>query len=134
MKLTSTLPMLVVDDIAACIGFYKSTLEYAVKHEIKDANGKLTWVLLSHGDNSVMMVERANLDAEIAPYLKGPGASYLFHSMDPLDVDRVTKEDGVKVLHGPRATQYHVKEVHVMDVSGHMHMFIEWVKMDGLKG
>ncbi|KAK9802943.1 hypothetical protein WJX72_002653 [[Myrmecia] bisecta] len=134
MKLTSTLPLLVVDEIEPCIPFYKNTLDYEVKNEVKDEAEKLFYICFGKGDHNVKLTTKAflakELPAEVMQHLKAPGASYLYHSVEELDVDLIKQQAGAKLLHGPHSAMYGATEAYVLDVSGHMHVFGEWRKME----
>ncbi|KAK9802953.1 hypothetical protein WJX72_007141 [[Myrmecia] bisecta] len=126
--------MLVVDEIEPCIPFYKNTLDYEVKHELKNDTGKMTYLCFTKGDHSVMLTTKAylakELPTDVVQHLKAPNASYLYHSVEKLDVDLIKQQEGAKLLHGPHDSSYGATEAYVLDVSGHMHVFGEWRKME----
>jgi hypothetical protein len=134
MKLESSLPMLIVKQIEDELPLYKDTVQYEVKHEVKDNKGTLTYTALamSTDKHCIMFVSKAfaerDLPTNVWEHLKAPGASYMYHSVAKLDVDALKNHKAVEYLAGPRNSSYGAIEAFVLDASGHVHCFGEWPK------
>jgi hypothetical protein len=131
MKLESSIPMLIVNRLEEEMPFYKDTLEYNVKWEIKDDKGTLTYTALEKGEQCIMFITKAfaeeDLPANVVEHLKAPGASYMYHSVAKLDVEALKTHKTLEFLAGPREASYGaLAEAFVLDASGHVHCFGQW--------
>ncbi|KAK9817747.1 hypothetical protein WJX72_001549 [[Myrmecia] bisecta] len=106
---------------------YCSTTCQKAAWKVRNGAGSLNFVLLAKAGHNVALVAKPcfgrDLPANMMQHLKSPGASYLYHSVQNLDFDRISKQVGVELLLGPCGSGVGSTEVYVLDASGHVHIF-----------
>jgi uncharacterized glyoxalase superfamily protein PhnB len=113
-------PVLIVDEIEACLGFWTGGLGMAQVHQIPGPNGKLMFASVEQAGVEVMYQTRASVledDPAMATELGGRSI-VLFIQVDDLDaVEQAVA--GAPVVKPRHKTFYGSEEIYVREPGGH---------------
>ena len=112
-------PILVVDAVEPCIGFWSERFGLVPESEVPGDEGKLVFAIVKKGDVEIMYQTRASVVAErpdAAAELSGHSTA-LFITTEDLDaVERAL--DGVPVVKARHKTFYGSEEIYVREPGG----------------
>jgi uncharacterized glyoxalase superfamily protein PhnB len=125
MEMQSLAPVLVVDAIEPCLGFWTERLGFAKVAEVEHA-GRLGFVILVKGAVQVMLQTRASISEDMQGLSERDlhTSAVLYVSVD--DVDAVARAlEGVEIVVARRTTFYGATEIGVREPSGNVVLFAQ---------
>jgi uncharacterized glyoxalase superfamily protein PhnB len=125
MNVTRITPVLYVQEIEPCLGFWVERLGFEKTVEVPDGD-RLAFALLQKGATEIMYQTFASAEkdsAAAAAEING-GRTFLYVEVDKLD-DIIAAMKGVPVVIPVRTTFYGATELGVKDPAGHMIVFAQ---------
>jgi uncharacterized glyoxalase superfamily protein PhnB len=118
----SLTPILIVNEIEPCLGFWKS-LGFEVTVEVPEGD-RLGFVILKNGPVEVMDQSRASVAKDVPIMADFPSSSVLYIHVTNID-EIIGKLDGFEVLTPKRTTFYGATEYTVREPGGNAIGFAE---------
>ena len=115
MSIKTTVPLLVVSDIAQSRDFYCDGLGFQVKNKWEDA-GRLAWCWLKSGGAELMLQQSCEEDPP--PSQCGKGITFYFICEDTDAIYRDLQSRGIEATE-PSVTFYEMKQTFVVDPDGY---------------
>ena len=126
-KFESLSPILPVEEIEPCLGFWKDRLGFAEIGSVPE-DDHLAFAMLSSGPVMVMYQTRASIERDEPAFAENPlGTAAIYISVDDLQAV-TTALEGVEVIAGPRDMFYGMREVSVREPGGHVVTFAQRIR------
>jgi uncharacterized glyoxalase superfamily protein PhnB len=126
MTVKKITPVLLVEEVEPCVGFWKERLGFDVAIEVPDGN-KIGFVSLQKAAVELMYQSYASVEKDSSfsaqGHVKGP--SFLYIEVDSLD-EVIAATDGASVVLPERKTFYGAREIGVKDPAGHVLTFAQF--------
>ena len=122
-------PNMMVEDVGATAGWYRSTLGFEVTAEVPSENGEPAFAIAKRDAVQVMFQSRASLTEEL-PVLEGApiGASQTFYiEVDGVDALRQQVEGKAEIVSDLHDTFYGTREFYFRDPNGYILSFSETI-------
>ena len=125
MKIRKVTPILFVEEIEPCVGFWVDRLGFAKTAEVPH-DDRLGFIILEKDGLEIMYQTRASVEADIAGLAIAPMAgSILFIEVD--DVDAVERAlEGIQHVIPRRKTFYGADEIVVREPAGNAIVFAQF--------
>jgi len=129
MTFKKAVPILVVDEIETTLPFWVDALGFEKTVEVPD-DGRLSFVILNHGEREIMLQTRASIEKEIEeqgapPVMATAGTAIVYFDVDDLDALR-KRVEAFEVLVAKRETPYGAEELWMREPGGHLLGFAQF--------
>lgn len=126
MTIKKITPVLLVDEVEPCVGFWKERLGFEVAIEVPEGD-KIGFVSLQKEGVELMYQSYASVEKDTSysaqGYVKGP--SFLYIEVDSLD-DVIAATKSASVVMPERKAFYGAREIGVRDPAGHVLTFAQF--------